>query len=141
NGAVVEVDGTLLFNVFDGTVEVGNLKLLNPMEPTSTLLADVEIRHLDLEQLTGAFSFGTMQGRVDAAVKNLELFDWKPVKFDATLKSSPGNYPRRISQAAVQGISSLGGSGAASAIQRSFLRVFEQFGYSEIGWSCSLSND
>jgi len=91
--------------------------------------------------LTRTFSFGNMQGRIDVAVNGLELANWKPVKFDASLMSSPGDYPRRISQAAVQNISSLGGAGAAAAIQRSFLRFFEQFGYSKIGWSCELRNE
>ena len=60
--------------------------------------------------------------------------------FDARLASSDGEYPRRISQAAVQNISALGGAGAASAIQRSLLRFFEQFGYSALGLSCRLEN-
>ncbi|BCT68767.1 hypothetical protein [Nitrosospira sp. NRS527] len=140
NGSTVVVDGALLFRIFDGTIELGNLKLLDPLGPAPSLLADLDMRNLDLNLLTGTFSFGNMQGRVDAAVHGLELFNWKPVKFDASLKSSPGSYPRRISQAAVQNISSLGGSGAAAAIQRSFLGFFEQFGYSKIGWSCSLRN-
>ncbi|SHL18010.1 hypothetical protein SAMN05216428_101360 [Nitrosospira sp. Nsp11] len=138
NGATVVVDGALLFRIFDGTIELGNLKLLDPLGPAPSLLADLDMRNLDLNLLTGTFSFGNMQGRIDAAVHGLELFNWKPVKFDASLVSSPGSYPRRISQAAVQNISSLGGSGAAAAIQRSILGIFEQFGYSEIGWSCSL---
>jgi hypothetical protein len=140
NGSTVEVDGALLFEVFDGTVKLGNLKLLDPLGSAPSLMGDLEMRRLDLNQLTGTFSFGSMQGRIDATVNGLELFDWKPVKFDASLRSSAGNYPRRISQAAVQNISSLGGSGAAAAIQRSFLHFFEQFGYLEIGWSCSLRN-
>lgn len=140
NGSTVVVDGALLFRIFDGTIALGNLKLLDPLGPAPSLLADLDMRNLDLNLLTGTFSFGNMQGRIDAAVHGLELFNWKPVKFDASLKSSPGSYPRRISQAAVQNISSLGGSGAAAAIQRSFLGVFEQFGYSKIGWSCSLRN-
>jgi hypothetical protein len=140
NGSTVEVDGALLFEVFDGTVKLGNLKLLDPLGSAPSFMADLDIRRLDLNQLTGTFSFGNMQGRIDATVNGLELFDWKPVRFDASLRSSAGNYPRRISQAAVQNISSLGGSGAAAAIQRSFLHFFEQFGYREIGWSCSLRN-
>ncbi|SCX62686.1 hypothetical protein [Nitrosospira sp. Nsp1] len=140
NGSTVVVDGALLFRIFDGTIEMGNLKLLDPLGPAPSLLADLDMRNLDLNLLTGTFSFGNMQGRIDAAVHGLELFNWKPVKFDASLMSSSGSYPRRISQAAVQNISSLGGSGAAAAIQRSFLGFFEQFGYSKIGWSCSLRN-
>ncbi|MDE2366178.1 MAG: hypothetical protein KGM95_04515, partial [Betaproteobacteria bacterium] len=140
NGSSVDMDGALIFKVFDGTVELKHLKLLDPMGRAATLMADVDMRNLDLNLLTGTFSFGSMQGRIDAAVHGLELFNWKPVKFDASLRSSPGDYPRRISQAAVQNISSLGGAGAAAAIQRSVLHFFEQFGYSEIGWSCSLRN-
>ena len=34
----------------------------------------------------------------------------------------------------------LGGAGAAAAIQRSFLRFFEQFGYDRLGWRCKLQN-
>jgi hypothetical protein len=140
NGSAIEVQGALLFNVFDGTVLVWNLKALEPFGSAPSLMADVDMRNLDLDLLTGAFSFGNMEGRIDVAVDDLELFDWKPVKFDARLMSSPGEYRRRISQRAVQSISSLGGLGAAAAIQRSFLRVFDEFGYSQIGWSCLLRN-
>jgi hypothetical protein len=139
-GNTLEMDGALLFKVFDGTVELRNMMVLDPMGRAPSLVADLAMRNLDLNLLTGVFSFGNMQGRVDVAVNGLELFDWKPIKFDASVMSSPGNYPRRISQAAVQNISSLGGSGAAAAIQRSFLHIFEEFGYSKIGWSCSLRN-
>ena len=40
----------------------------------------------------------------------------------------------------MQNISALGGAGAAAAIQRSFLRFFEQFGYQRIGLTCKLAN-
>lgn len=139
-GHTLKMDGALLFKVFDGTVELRNMMVLDPMGRAPSLVGDLDMRNLDLNLLTGVFSFGNMQGRIDVAVHGLELFDWKPIKFDASIMSSPGNYPRRISQAAVQNISSLGGSGAAAAIQRSFLHIFEEFGYSKIGWSCSLRN-
>lgn len=140
-GSTLKVDGALLFQVFDGTVVAKNLTLLEPLGLAPRLAADLDMRNLDLDLLTRTFSFGNMQGRIDVAVNGLELANWKPVKFDASLMSSPGDYPRRISQAAVQNISSLGGAGAAVAIQRSFLRFFEQFGYSKIGWSCELRNE
>ncbi len=139
-GTTLEVDGALIFKVFDGAVELRNMVVRDPMGRAPSLVADLDMRNLDLDLLTSMFSFGNMQGRIDVAVNGLELFDWKPITFDASLMSSPGNYPRRISQAAVQNISSLGGSGAAAAIQRSFLHIFEEFGYTKIGWSCSLRN-
>ena len=54
------------------------------------------------------------------------------------VQSSPGDYPRKISQKAVENITALGGASAAAAIQRMFLRFFEQFDYEKLGWSCRL---
>jgi hypothetical protein len=54
--------------------------------------------------------------------------------------SSPGEYPKRISQTAVNSITALGGGGAAQAIQRTALRFFETFGYSKLGITCRLEN-
>jgi hypothetical protein len=136
--STLKVDGALLFNVFDGTIVAQNLVLESPLGNVPRLTADVDMRNLDLDLLTRTFSFGNITGRVDAQVKALELVNWEPVHFDARVGSSAGEYPRRISQAAVQNISALGGAGAAAAIQRSFLRFFETFGYSALGLSCKL---
>jgi hypothetical protein len=100
----------------------------------------VSMRRLDLDRLTRTFSFGSISGRIDVSVDDLVLASWRPVAFDAKLQSSPGDYPRRISQRAVENISALGGAGAAAALQRSFLGFFDEFGYSRIGWSCKLEN-
>ena len=75
---------------------------------------------------------------MDVTVHGLELSNWRPVALDARVVSSPGDYPRKISQRAVQNISALGGAGAAAAIQRSFVGMFKQFGYSRLGLSCRL---
>ncbi|MBI4188903.1 MAG: hypothetical protein HY525_00005 [Betaproteobacteria bacterium] len=136
--STLKVDGALLFKVFDGTIVAQNLALESPLGKVPRLTADVDMRNLDLDLLTRTFSFGNITGRIDAQVKALELVNWGPVHFDARIASSAGDYPRRISQTAVQNISALGGAGAASAIQRSFLRFFETFGYSALGLSCKL---
>ncbi len=134
------VDGALFLKVFNGSIEVKNLVLLDLFSKAPRVQADVAMRNLDLGLVTSAFSFGNMTGRVDARIAGLELVNWQPVKFDVRVASSAGDYPRKISQAAVQNISALGGAGAAAAIQRSFLRFFEQFGYDRLGWSCKLQN-
>ncbi len=138
---MVTIGGELLFNIFDGKVVVNNLSLLEPMGFAPHLKADVEMRNLDLGLLTSTFSFGKIEGRIDMDMYQLELADWKPVRFDANLKNSPGSYRRRISQAAIENISSLGGESAAAAIQRSVLRFFETFSYTDIGWRCALRNN
>ena len=138
--STLKVDGALVFKVFDGTITAQNLVLETPLGRVPRLTADVDMRNLDLDLLTHTFSFGNITGRVDAAVRDLELVNWEPVHFDAGVVSSGGDYPRRISQAAVQNISSLGGAGAGAAIQRSFLGFFENFGYSALGLSCKLEH-
>lgn len=140
DGNEINVDGALLFNVFDGTVVATRLKLANAFGRAPQLSGDLAMRNLDLDLLTRTFSFGNMQGRLDGDVNNLQLQGWQPSRFEAYLYSSAGNYPRKISQRAVQNISALGGAGAAAAIQRSYLRFFENFGYERIGWSCVLRN-
>lgn len=137
----VDVSGALLFRVFDGSVVLKNLKFIQPLGRVPRLLADIDMNALDLDLLTRTFSFGSMEGRIDVKVGNLELLNWRPVRMDASLSSSAGNYRRTISQQAVQNISSLGGAGPAAAIQRSFLRFFKRFGYQKIGLSCVLRND
>lgn len=140
DGETVRVSGALLFDVFDGTVVATGIELSNAFGRAPRLSGNLAMRNLDLDLLTRAFSFGNMQGRIDADVKNLELQDWQPVRFDARLASSAGHYPKQISQKAVQNISSLGGAGAAAALQRSFLGFFENFGYDRIGWRCAMQN-
>lgn len=136
----LRVDGALSLKVFDGAIEAKNLVLLDLFGKAPRVQADVNMHNLDLQLLTRTYSFGSITGRIDARIAGLELVNWQPVKFDAQLASSTGDYPRKISQTAVQNISALGGAGAAAAIQRSFLRFFEQFGYEKLGWRCKLQN-
>jgi hypothetical protein len=136
----LKMDGALLIRAFDGTIVVKDLAMTDPLGRAPRLVADLDMRNLDLDLVTRAFSFGNMEGRIDVAVKDIELSNWRPVRFDAKVASSPGDYRKRISQKAVENISALGGAGAAAAIQRSFLRFFETFGYSRIGLSCQLRN-
>jgi hypothetical protein len=140
-GSTLRVDGALLFKVFDGTIAATNLTLADAFGKAPRLTVDIEGRGLDLDLLTRTFSFGSIKGRVDADVKGLELSNWHPVRFSALVVSSPGEYPRKISQKAVENITALGGATAAAAIQRMFLRFFEQFDYEKLGWSCRLEND
>jgi hypothetical protein len=135
------LDGALVIQVFDGYLNCTDLRVIDPLGARPRILADVNARHIDLEQLTRTFSFGQITGFVDAELKNLELAaDWRPQAFQASIASSPGYYRRRISQKAVDNITSLGGGGAIAAIQKSALRFFQDFGYRRIGVSCRLEN-
>ena len=141
NGGMLTTDGSVVLNVFDGTATVTKLTMRTPLGIAPKLNADIALRNLELGALTRTFSFGAIEGKLDGDIKGLELQNWKPVAFDARIQSSPGKYPKKISQRAVENISALGGGGAAAAVQRSFLRFFEQFNYGKMGLSCRLRND
>ena len=136
----IALDGALVVEVFDGTLKVDRLRVAEPFGVGSYLEADVEARHLDLYQLTETFSFGSIEGLIDLDIKALALSDWTPVAFSADLRSAPGRYRRRISQRAVENITALGGAGAVAAIQRTFLGIFDDFGYRDIRIACRLEN-
>lgn len=135
------LDGALIISVFDGYLSATGLSVSDPLGPAPRVHADIEARHLDLGMLTHTFSFGDITGYVDGDVKGLEMSGKQPLAFDARVISGDGDYRKRISQRAVQNISSLGGAGAGAAIQRSFLHFFDTFGYERIGLSCRLVND
>jgi hypothetical protein len=137
---MMTMDGAMGLDIFDGSITVDKLALQNPLGLAPRFQADIQMRNLDLDLLTRTFSFGAMTGRLDGDVNNLVLSRWQPEQFDASFRSSPGRYPKKISQRAVENISALGGAGAAAAIQRSFLRFFKEFNYSKIGLSCKLRN-
>ena len=141
SGGILTTDGEMVLNVFDGQVKVTQLTMINPLGETPRLSADMNLRNLDLGELTRTFKFGAIEGKLDGDVQDLEMVNWKPVKMDASVQSSPGKYTKKISQRAVENITALGGAGAAAAIQRSFLRFFKQFNYEKMALSCKLRDD
>lgn len=134
------VDGVLLIRAFDGDITLRNLQAQNLLGVVPTLNADIQLRNIDLRQLTGTFSFGRIEGRLEGAMAGLELQNWRPVSFDARFATPVDDKSRhRISQRAVDNLTSLGG-GVGGALSRSFLRFFDDFSYDRLGLSCKLHN-
>ncbi|MAT65713.1 MAG: hypothetical protein CMN57_08715 [Gammaproteobacteria bacterium] len=136
----VEVGGMLLVRVFDGAVRVRELRLDQPLGLVPQLQADIEIDNIDLEQLTGTFAFGRIEGRLDGHVRELWLQNWEPLAFDAVLVTPEDDTSRhRISQRAVDNLSRIGG-GVGQALSQTFLGLFEEFPYDRLGIRCRLRN-
>jgi len=140
---VVTLGTVLTAEVFDGRVQVADLRLEQPFGQWPRFSASIAIDQLDLEQVTSAFSFGLISGRLSGTIDNLRLFNWAPVSFDAYLYTPQGDRSRhRISQRAVKSIGSIGGSGgAAAALSSGFLKFFENFSYERLGIRCKLENE
>jgi hypothetical protein len=135
------VGGVLLVRVFDGVVTLRELKLLQPFGLVPRLQVNAHIDNIDLESLTGAFSFGRIEGRLDGRVDDLVLESWRPFAFDAEFSTPKDDRSRhRISQKAVDNISNIGGGGLGGALSRTFLQFFEDFPYDRLGIRCRLAN-
>ena len=136
---VISVDGSLEVTVFDGTVRVRQLSIGDPFGIIPELRADVELDALSLDALTGTFSFGNIQGRLQGRIHGLILKDWEPTAFDARFATPEDDESRhRISQRAVENLASLGGAGAV--LSSTFLRIFDEFSYRRLGIACRLAN-
>ena len=137
----IDFDGGLSMQVFDGSVEVTALSMDRPFGVAPTLSADFALHDLDLLAITEVFDFGSISGRLDGRIDALRLVDWTPVAFDAELHTVRRHGTRqRISQRAVQNISSVGDASFVGSLQARLIGLFDDFGYARIGISCRLAN-
>lgn len=136
----LSLDGALTAQVFDGEITIDGVRILDPFGVLPRVRAELRLRRLDLETITRAFSFGRITGRLDGDIRELRLLGWAPVAMQARLYSTPGDRAsRRISQRAIDNISSIGG-GPTGVLSRGALSLFEDFAYARMGWSCKLAD-
>ena len=138
----LEFDGDLVMDLFGGRVRASGLAMERPFGSAPTLTADLRLDDIEMLALTEVLEFGSISGRLDGRILDLRLVDWQPVAFDAKLLTDPSHdVPQRISQRAVQNISSVGDASFASSLQGRLIGLFDDFGYSRIGISCRLRNE
>jgi hypothetical protein len=141
-GERLQFDGGLTLQVFGGTVQASALAMERPFGVAPSLTADLALDNIDLQSLTGVFDFGSITGRLAGRIDALRLVDWTATAFDAELHTvKTRGVKQRISQRAVQNISSVGDASFASTLQSQLIGLFDDFGYSRIGISCRLENE
>ena len=141
---VLAFQGNVESQVFGGTIIGSNIRLQDPLGNFPQFFADVRARDLDLGLVTQTFEVGSITGRLEADILNLELFDWSPVAFDARLATPKGDKSRhRISARAVTSLSNVGGGGGGvvQALQGGVLKFFDEYSYEKLGITCRLRND
>jgi hypothetical protein len=138
---VLSVDGEVRVDVFDGAVVIRDLEAERIFGVLPSLSASIDLRNLDLEQLTETFEFGRIGGRVDGYVHDLRMLEWQPVAFDAWL-GTPDRQSKSeaISRQAVNHLTTIGGGGATTALTSPLLRMFNSFSYRRLGLGCRLQN-
>ncbi len=140
---ILTLGGALLIRAFDGDLTITDLRIEQPLGLIPRLTADIGIKGVDLAALTQTYTFGRIEGRLDGRIRALELQNWRPVQFEAFLGTPEGDRSkRRISQRAVENLSSIGGGGDAAAIlSKGFIGMFKDFGYRRLGIGCRLANN
>lgn len=134
----LKLGGELIVNVFDGIVKIGNLTLSGLFSDLPRLNADIELDNLDMDRITRHFSFGGITGRISGFVRRMQLENWRPVTFYAWFGTPEDDDSKhRISQKAVNNIASIGGGGA-NILSGTVLRLFDTFGYDQLGFGCYL---
>ncbi|HXD37407.1 MAG TPA: hypothetical protein VN624_12180 [Rhodanobacter sp.] len=131
----VELAGGLSVNLFGGFADITQLSLQQPFGDSPVLAADVKLSQLDLGAITSVFDFGSITGKLDGSIDDLRLVNWQPASFKARLLAGEGG---RISQRAVNNLTSVGGGGIAAGLQGAVLKLFKTFGYKRIGLNCTL---
>lgn len=140
-GKQLNMDGKMQFNMFNGNVAMDGLRIDDPLGTLPKLYANLQMRDIDLGDLTRTFNFGAIEGKLEGDVSDLRLENWKPVYMDAMIQTADGKHLKKVSQRAVENITAFGGEGTAAALQRTFLRFFKEFNYEKIGISCQLRQD
>lgn len=135
SGDTIELRGGLDLYVFDGHLGLSGLSLERPFGIAPSLGVDVHFENLDLDQITSAFSFGGMSGRLDGTVGGLRLVDWSAVAFDAWVRTKAGG---RMSYKAVNDLTAIGGGGLSDNLQTMALKIFDTFGFRHLGIRCRL---
>ena len=138
----LELAGGLEVGLFGGRVSASGLAMERPFGVAPTLSADVRLEDIDLAALTAVLDVGGVSGRLDGRIDGLRLLDWQPVAFDAWLETDPAHPDRRrISQRAVQDISSVGDASLVSSLQGQLIGFFDDFRYARIGIGCELRDE
>ena len=135
-GDRIELAGGLSVHVFDGFVDVTRLAIEHPFGGAPLLTGDLNLSQLDLGALTSVFDVGNITGRLDGSVRGLQVLNWTPVAFDASLRADGGG---TISQRAVGNLAAVGGSAFGGGLQGHVLRLFRHFGYRRIGLDGTLA--
>jgi hypothetical protein len=139
---VLEVDGKIFVNVFDGLVSLQDLRVERMFGVLPSLAANMEVTGLDLEQLTSTFSFGHISGRLDGYVHDLRMLNWQPVAFDGWLGTPADQTGKQdISRKAVTHLTTIGGGSATAALASPLMRMFSSFSYRRLGMGCTLADN
>ncbi|HYD48781.1 MAG TPA: hypothetical protein VEB21_10555, partial [Terriglobales bacterium] len=133
--------GALRAEVFGGRVELRHLRAEQLSSSVPTYGVDISFDDISLRQVTQSLELGRISGVARGGVTGLAIANGEPTRFDAWLETKPDAKEKQsISVRAIRQISILGGAGG-DPISGTVMRLFDEYGYSAMGFRCRLEND
>jgi hypothetical protein len=132
-----EFEGELTIKAFDGTTVLTHLSAQQPLSDNPIVTTDVALHQLDLAPLSDVFNFGSMTGRLDGSINDLQLVGGNAVAFKASLLAQNGG---KISLHAANNLSIVTGGTAASGFQGAVMKLFKTLNYKRMGINSTLQN-
>ncbi len=143
DGSDITSRGQLTIDIFDGQIIVYDPGISSVFSSAPAIKLGAQISDLNLAKLTEGTSFGKIKGVLGGYIKNLEIVNRQPQKFDLRLETVPKkNVPQKINVKAVENIARIGGGNSPfSGLAGTFVSFFEDFSYQKVGMIASLEND
>ena len=140
-GGRIVTEGRIDVEAFDGKIAISDLTVDQILSRVPELSLDAQFEDVSLGRLTQELAVGKVTGIARGAVRDLVMVQSQPVRFDAELETVPkAGVSQRISVTALRQLSIIGGADS-DPISRGVLRLFDEYGYSKMGFRCSLRND
>ncbi len=141
--ATLKSAGDIEAGLFDGKVILSNLRATGIFTATPVIKFDATIKDLNLEELTTGTPFGKIKGVLNGYIKDIELADGQPQRFNLLLETTEKKgVSQKVSLKAIDNIARIGGTQSPfMGMAGRFASIFEEFRYKKIGIRASLEND
>lgn len=138
----LRVEGGGEIAAFGGRISVGDLSGENLFSRFPRLSFSASFRDIDLLRLTRRFDFGDLSGIARGELRDFELYDGVPVRFEALLETERRKgIPQTVNVKAIKNIAILGTGGRVSAFDRGIHRLFQSYRYEALRLRMSLADD
>lgn len=140
-GDKISAAGEITINIFKGTLQIGNLRIEEPLAPVPSLRMDVKMLGIDLSQASETLAFGRISGILEGSIRDLVIAGGQPSRFIADIHTTPRRgVSQTIDVEALNKVSILGGGGTG-VLNTGIYRMFEHYRYQKIGFKGRLEND
>ncbi|MGA8179798.1 MAG: hypothetical protein WB792_07035 [Desulfobacterales bacterium] len=135
--------GKLTAKAFGGSIVFSDLGASGIFTPAPVFKFNAKGENLLLSEMTTDTAFGKIQGVLAGDLRNVEMADGQPQRFNLLLETiRKKGIPQKISIKAVENIAQIGGGqNPFMGLAGAFASFFKTFPYEKIGIQASLEND